>query len=196
MVTLNAITHNGYLFSHVRQVDYYHDGTIFLSPATTPPYTLTWDNVEIGTHVLSARATLVNDQSGLVGGYAFSPPITIAVTPVADQPLVTLTAPSANSLYVTPVIIALAAIATDPAAPITKVEFYGDGTLLGTATAAPYTFTWNDVPPGVYPLTARATNSVGAATTSAPVIVWVDTGIPIGTKQRMTIALPSSCRGQ
>ena len=92
--------------------------------------------------------------------------------------MVTLTAPSANSLYVAPATIALAATATDSAASITKVDFYSGATLLGTATNAPYTFTWDDVPTGTFMLTARAINAVGAATTSAPVTVSVDPGIP------------------
>ena len=60
-ITLNAIAHNGYLLSHVQQVDYYHDGTIPIGTATTPPYTMTWSNVGLGTHTLTARATLIND---------------------------------------------------------------------------------------------------------------------------------------
>ena len=177
-ITLNAIAHSSYAFSHIQQVDYYHDEGLLLGTATTPPYTIIWSNVGLGTHALTARATLINDLNGLNGGYAFSPPVTIVVTAVADQPVVALTDPLQNSLYVAPATIALAATATDYAASIAKIDFYSGATLLGSATSTPYTFTWDDVPPGTFVLTARATNAVGAATTSAPVIVSVDPGIP------------------
>jgi uncharacterized protein RhaS with RHS repeats len=56
---------------------------------------------------------------------------------------------------------------------ITQVQFYQGSTLIGTATAAPYTFNWTGVAAGVYSLTAVATNDAGMTTTSAAVTVTV-----------------------
>lgn len=39
---------------------------------------------------------------------------------------------------------------------VAKVEFYADGTLIGTSAAAPWTFVWNTVPPGDGPVTLQA----------------------------------------
>ncbi|WP_273703777.1 Ig-like domain-containing protein, partial [Candidatus Accumulibacter vicinus] len=47
-------------------------------------------------------------------------------------------------------------------------------TLIGTATAAPYTVTWNSVPAGGYSLTAKATDNQGAVTTSAARTITVN----------------------
>ncbi|MBZ0091379.1 MAG: hypothetical protein K8F27_04045, partial [Sulfuricellaceae bacterium] len=54
---------------------------------------------------------------------------------------------------------------------VAKVDFYQGSTLLGTATQAPYAFTWTNAPAGTYTLTAVATDNRGAATTSAPVAI-------------------------
>ena len=50
------------------------------------------------------------------------------------------------------------ASASSVTSTITKVEFYANGTLLGTDSASPYNFTWNNVPAntGYYALTAKA----------------------------------------
>jgi RHS repeat-associated protein len=47
--------------------------------------------------------------------------------------------------------------------------------LLGTSTAAPYSFNWTNVPQGSYALTAVATDDRGVATSSAPVVITVNT---------------------
>jgi len=44
---------------------------------------------------------------------------------------------------------------------------------LGQDTSAPYSYTWRNVPPGSHVLTARATDNLGAATTSSPVGITV-----------------------
>jgi RHS repeat-associated protein len=47
--------------------------------------------------------------------------------------------------------------------------------LLGTSTAAPYSFNWINVPQGSYALTAVATDDRGVATSSAPAVITVNT---------------------
>ncbi|MEO8425644.1 MAG: DNRLRE domain-containing protein, partial [Verrucomicrobiota bacterium] len=59
---------------------------------------------------------------------------------------------------------------------IAKVEFFQGSTLLGTDTNSPYSFTWNSVGGGSYSLTAKATDSAGAATNSAAVNIKVNGG--------------------
>lgn len=90
-------------------------------------------------------------------------------------PVVTLTSPAANTLLTAPANVTLTANATDSDGSVTKVEFYQGTTLIGTATSAPYSVTWSNVPSGTYNLTAKATDNQGNTTTSAvvPIIVNV-----------------------
>ena len=93
---------------------------------------------------------------------------------VDAPPTVTLTAPANNAIFAEPASVTLSTTASDAVGNVTKVDFYQGTTLIGTATAAPYTFAWTSVPAGNYSLTAVATNDGGGTTTSAPVAIKVD----------------------
>ncbi|MFZ4395137.1 MAG: sialate O-acetylesterase [Kiritimatiellia bacterium] len=54
---------------------------------------------------------------------------------------------------------------------VQKVEYYAGDVKIGEALAKPYAFTWARIPAGSCRLTARATDSGGAAAISAPVFV-------------------------
>jgi regulation of enolase protein 1 (concanavalin A-like superfamily) len=69
--------------------------------------------------------------------------------------------------------VLLTADASDTDGTIARVEFFNGNTLLGEATSAPFSFTWQYVPAGNHTLTARATDDVGASTESAPVHIVV-----------------------
>jgi len=118
--------------------------------------------------------TNVNPTSFALNGVACTGPNT--------APSVTLTAPAANTRYSAPASISMAATATDPDSgdSIAKVEFYHDGLLLGTDTAAPFTYDWTGVPAqtAAYSLQAKAYDSKGAVGTSTAVPVFVDA--PVG----------------
>ncbi len=88
-------------------------------------------------------------------------------------PSVVLTTPSQGASFKDPSGIALAADAADGDGSVTRVEFYANTTLIATDTNSPYTATWSSVPAGVYALTAKATDNMGAATISQPVSVTV-----------------------
>jgi len=94
------------------------------------------------------------------------------------SPVVSITAPAANTRYTAPASIPITASASDPDTgdSIAKVEFYHDGLLLSTDTAAPYAYTWTGVPAqsAAYSLQAKAYDSKGAVTTSTAVPVFVD----------------------
>jgi hypothetical protein len=59
---------------------------------------------------------------------------------------------------------------------VAKVEFFNGATKLGEDTTAPYDFTWSAVPAGNYTVTARATDNLGASTTSPPAAITVNSG--------------------
>ena len=93
-----------------------------------------------------------------------------------EAPSVALTQPRDGATFTAPASVTLAATATDDGA-VTKVEFFNGTTKLGEDTSAPFGFTWSGVAAGSYSLTARATDDLGAATTSTPVTITVNPAI-------------------
>jgi RHS repeat-associated protein len=91
-------------------------------------------------------------------------------------PTVNLTNPATNAISIAPGSFTLTATASSPNSTVAKMDFYAGTTLLGTVTAAPYTFNWSNIVAGSYSLTAVATDAWGDTTTSAPVAVTVSTG--------------------
>ena len=82
--------------------------------------------------------------------------------------------PPANGASFTPGSnITIAAAASDPDGTINSVQFLSGSTPLGTDTASPYSYIWNNVGAGTYTLTATATDNRSAATTSAAVTIYV-----------------------
>ena len=149
----------------VTQVEFY-EGANLLGTATVAPYTYNWTNVAAGTYTVTAKAI------GSGGLSTTSAAVTVTVV-VANAPTVSLTAPVSGSSFVAPAAISLAASASTTQGTITRVEFYSGATLLGSATAAPYSFNWTNVPAGSYSLTAKAIGSNGISATSASVPVTV-----------------------
>ena len=90
-------------------------------------------------------------------------------------PTVSITSPANGASYSAPANITINASAADDCL-VAKVDFFQGSTLLGTATAAPYTFAWNNVQAGSYTLTAVATDNEGLTTTSAPKNITVSAG--------------------
>jgi hypothetical protein len=84
-----------------------------------------------------------------------------------SAPSVALTQPASGATFTAPATVALAATASDSDGTVAKVEFFNGATKVGEDTTAPYSFNWTGVPVGSYSLTARATDNLGARTTSA-----------------------------
>ena len=92
----------------------------------------------------------------------------------ANGPSVSITAPVSNASYGAPASsITLTATATTTTGTISKVEFYNGTTLIGTATASPYTVTWSNVAAGTYSITAVATDNTSNKATSSAVTINV-----------------------
>lgn len=85
-------------------------------------------------------------------------------------PTVTLSAPTSAQ---SGVVRALNATAAATGASVFKVEFFEGGTKIGESQTTPYRVDWTPVAEGAVTLTARVTDSNGAATVSAPVTVTV-----------------------
>src|SRR5436309_3370656 len=83
----------------------------------------------------------------------------------------------------------LAATASDVDGTVAKVEFFNGSSKLGEDTTAPYSFSWTGVPAGSYTLTGRATDDLGATTTSAA------STITVAANSAPTVAITSPTDG-
>ncbi|MGN6647003.1 MAG: Ig-like domain-containing protein [Cytophaga sp.] len=110
-----------------------------------------------------------------------APNITIVGGVIANVPPTTnITVPANNTAYTAPASVIINASAADTDGTIASVDFYNGTTLIGTDAAAPYSFTWANVPAGTYSITTRATDNQGATGMSDPVTVIVQgTGLTI-----------------
>ncbi|MBU6483724.1 MAG: hypothetical protein KGR23_02870 [Betaproteobacteria bacterium] len=149
----------------VARVDFYA-GSMLVGTATTTPFTATWSNAPAGSYSVSAKAT------DNLGATATSSPASVTITANAP-PVVSLTAPVPGSAYFAPATMTLAASATDPDGTVDKVEFFANGSVVGTAYAPPFSIVWDAVAGGTYALAARATDNVGTTSSSSPITVEV-----------------------
>jgi len=89
-------------------------------------------------------------------------------------PTVAIQNPMDGDALTTPVNVTIDAMASDDAnGTVKQVAFYANGTLVGTAAAAPFSVPWNPTAVGTYVLTAVATDNLDATATSAGVSVTV-----------------------
>jgi RHS repeat-associated protein len=145
-----------------------------------------WKEIDVTAHVQAQLAqgavgfALANpsQSSQLTGIQAreSSNPAQLVIT-TNGAPTVSLTSPANNGTFTAPANIPLAATAADSDGTITSVEFFHGTTSITTLTSAPYSFTWTGVPQGAYVLTAKATDNLGATTTSAPVSITVQASV-------------------
>lgn len=91
----------------------------------------------------------------------------------ALPPAITLTSPANGASFTAPATVNLAATVTPNGNVISAVEFLNGATVIGTATAEPYSFPWSNVGAGSYTLGARAVYA-GGSVNSATVGVTVN----------------------
>ncbi len=151
----------------VTKIEFFN-GTTKLGEDTTAPYSFAWSGLPAGSYTLTARAT--DD----VGGTATSAASRITVvTNTNAPPAVSITSPVDGAIFPWKPTISITATATDSDGTVTRVEFRDGTTLVGQDSTAPYSFTWRNVPVGSHVLTARATDNMGAITTSSQVRITV-----------------------
>jgi predicted phage tail protein len=151
----------------------FYSGATLIGAATAAPYSFTWSPVGAGTYTIRAVAY------DAAGASATSATSSITVSAPNAPPTVTLSTPASGATYTAPATVVLSADASDPENAVARVEFYSGSTLLGTATAAPYSFTWGSVPAGTYNVRAVAYDAAGASASSAAVTIIVT--IPVVT---------------
>ncbi len=105
-------------------------------------------------------------------------------------PSVMLSTPNGTN-FVAPASVTLNADASDADGTISRVDFYNESILLGTATSSPYNYTLSNVAAGSYTFTAVAFDNAGASTTSGTVTVTVNIApAPTPTPQPTPVPAP------
>jgi hypothetical protein len=138
-------------------------------------YRFTWPQVPAGTFQLNTRATDTNGRQT-----SLSSNIEIGVH---NPPTLSWVSPGSGGVYSIGAPIPLTALASaDGGAVILQVDFFSNGTLIGSASSLEagghYTFNWKTAPLGTYTITARAVDSNGLQSAlSAPVSLTVNTAM-------------------
>jgi uncharacterized repeat protein (TIGR01451 family) len=124
----------------------------------------------------------------------------IQVFGVSNQaPNVAITSPVAGTIGVAGGNFPVVASAADPDGSVVEVRFLNQFGELGTLAQPPYSLVWSNVPAGSYSLTAIARDNGGLMSTSAPVLVTVETlpnlfatsvSIPEGNLGLSTLSIP------
>jgi hypothetical protein len=147
------------------KVDFYANGTLIATQGTAP-YNATWTNVAAGSYLLTAKAT-----DG-VGATQLSAAITITVANNL-APTIAITAPLNGQTFFTGQPITLTATASDSDGTVAKVEFLLDGLTIGAGSSPPFKQVSTTISAGSHTLQARATDNLGAVTTSPSVTITV-----------------------
>jgi hypothetical protein len=167
----------------IASVDFYVNSTKVAS-VTNYPYTTSYRPATAGTYTIQAIAT------DNLGKTTQSSPVVISVAPpIGSAPLISFSinnpavdyvAPGGTPPAVTSPIqvdmgstLLLSASALDSDGTVTKVQFYANGTLIGTSTSAPYTMTLNLSDYGTLQLVAVATDNDGNRAASDPIDIEV-----------------------
>ena len=143
------------------------------------PDGLAWTTVGSDTFAMGSRVLIGLGVSSHIAGVNATATfdnvtVTAAASPSNVAPAVSLTSPTAGSRFAAPAQIPLVAVASDSDGTISNVAFYAGTTRIGTATTAPHSMTWPNVPTGTYSLTAVATDNGGATASTAAVSITVD----------------------
>ncbi|MBL9182606.1 MAG: lamin tail domain-containing protein [Verrucomicrobiaceae bacterium] len=119
--------------------------------------------------IVSATAAPVLEDGATTGEDMFS----FAFFEAPVTPTVAITTPANGSNVITGAAFEVEATAADANGTVTQVEFFRNGTSVGTDATAPFSFSQTALPVGAYSFTARATDNDGFTTTSTAVTVNV-----------------------
>jgi len=155
----------------VRNVTFFVNGAQ-AGTDSTAPYSATLGPLAPGTYQLSAVAI---DDAGLSTN---STPITVTVSSLSlsSEPGIAITSPLAGATFTSPASVTISASPSASVA-VSRMDFYSDGTLIGSDATSPYSFTWNTVGTGLHLLTAVATLTSGVAVNSLAVPVSVEAAV-------------------
>lgn len=183
------------------------DGTTITQPFVMP-FVNTWTTASMSALAVRGKNNVDNVEQVLItspaqaGSYTVTVSLDGALTTSSQTysliltggtsvetnppPSVSLTSPATGAIVLSGSPVTVSATATDLAigsAPgsVAQVEFLEGSNSLGVDADAPYSLSWTPSAPGVYQITARATDGEGATSTSsaASVTVLSGTGVPV-----------------
>ncbi len=150
-------------------------------------------------------SALVKMQSGITHSYLVDP-TTGALTAnypadvVPNQPpTVSLTAPAAGASIANTQTVTITAnpidndtvTTSDSDGSVVEVEFLANGTVLGKATAAPWSYNWSGMTAGTYKLVARAFDNKGFSGLSSPVEITITGTGPVNQAPTVSLTAPA-----
>ena len=144
----------------------FFEGYISLGIDSSVPYSIPWNDPEIGTHVIKAKVT-DNERN-----VTFSEELTFTLLEVI--PSVSIISPIYGASFTAPANITIEAEASDIDGTVTSVEFLNGLTSLGTDDSSPYSITWNNVTSGKYYIQAKVTDNEGNSSTSKTIYIYVE----------------------
>ncbi len=188
-----AITAQAYSGAYpLSRMDFIADGAVIGSVPVTGSVTsasiiFNWSGASMGPHTLSAKAVATN------GSSVTAPTVAISVSDLAVE----LVEPFAGQIYLAPGDIRITANPSETGGTIAAVDFYGDGVLVGSRTAAPYTYVWTGVAAGAHSVAAAVRDAGGLARSSptqsiavlASPTLQVDAGVDGGTVTDDTVSV-------
>ncbi|MBI3414136.1 MAG: hypothetical protein HY043_02260, partial [Verrucomicrobia bacterium] len=159
------------------QMKIYLDGALEGTLAASGAMNNNGVNVRLGGRQLSNPLTLngVLDDARIYNRALSQSEIQALLANV--PPTVSITAPANGATFTAGANIPISATATDSDGSVSKVDFFANNLLIGTASVGVgnvYSITWNNVAANAYALTAVATDNSNATTTSAPVNITVN----------------------
>lgn len=151
-------------------VEFYANG-LSLGSDSTFPYTINWFPTALGSVSLTAEAT------DLGGNSATSTAAAVTVSSiVVGGPTVAVTNPTAGATLAVNAAATINATATDADGTITSVQFFANGTSIGTDTTFPFAVSWTPVSEGAVSLSAQATDNEAKVGESVAVTVTISGG--------------------
>src|SRR5437763_15546846 len=159
------------LGASIASVEFF-DGGSWVGTVTRFPYRYALNNVSIGTHSITARAT---DSRGFA---ATSRAALVTVRSSNQPPIVSITSPSEGATFTPGATVPIAANASDADGTVVSVAFWLNSLPLRTINSAPFSFIATGLGAGNYTLTAIARDDRGLQTTSAPVHFAIASNAP------------------
>src|SRR5262249_34864043 len=143
----------------VSSVAFFANG-VSIGTDSSSPFSISWTPSAAGSVALTAIAT---DNQG-----ATTTSAAVNVT-VNNPPSVNITARAGGASVPVGSATTVSANASDTDGTVSSVQFFANGTSIGTDSTSPFSVSWTPSSAGSYALTAVATDDRGATTTSATV---------------------------
>jgi hypothetical protein len=188
-VTVNATASDNV---GVTKVEFYVNGVIAATD-TAAPFSFSWNSKTVA----NGSASLTAYAYDAAGNKKVSSAVSVTVSNVAVDtmaPAVAIASPLGGTVSGT---VAVTANADDNVG-VARVDLYVNGAMVATATARPYTFSWNSstLANGTATLTAYAYDAAGNFKVSAPVSVTVNNVVAAADAQPPVLTLSGIADGQ